>query len=71
MRQCFMKSCMLTGTGQIQQQASPGYTALLETTEALVEDGEETRTVKRLNYEKFFDAIETANHDKWDEAAPT
>lgn len=57
--------------GQIQQQASPGYTALLETTEALVEDGEETRTVKRLNYEKFFDAIETANHDKWDEAAPT
>lgn len=57
--------------GQIQAQPSPGYTALLETVEALVEDGEETRTVKRLNYEKFFDALETANHDKWDDAAPS
>ena len=36
-----------------------------------MEDGEEIRTVKHLNYEKFFDAVETANHDKWDEAAPT
>lgn len=57
--------------GKIRKEPSSGYTALLETTEALVEDGNWTRTVKRPNYEKFFDAIETANHDKWDDAAPT
>ncbi len=57
--------------GQIQEQQASGYTALLETVEALVEDGEKVRTIARPNYEKFFDAIETANHDKWDEAAPT
>lgn len=56
--------------GMIGEAAQPGYSALLETTEALVEDGADTRTVLRLNYEKFFDAVETANHDKWDEAAP-
>ena len=57
--------------GTIQARPSPGYTALLETEKVLMEDGEEIRTVKHLNYEKFFDAVETANHDKWDEAAPT
>ncbi len=57
--------------GKIQEHSSGGYTAILETTEALAEDGTKTRTVKRLNYEKFFDAVETANHDKWDDAAPT
>lgn len=57
--------------GLIQKEQNPGYTALLETVEALVEDGEKTRTVTRLNYQKFFDAIEVANHDKWDDAAPT
>ena len=57
--------------GLIQKEQNPGYTALLETVEALVEDGEKTRTVTRLNYQKFFDAIEAANHDKWDAAAPT
>ena len=57
--------------GRIQEQQAPGDTALLETVEVLVEDGETVRTVMRPNYEKFFDAIETANHDKWDDAAPT
>ena len=57
--------------GKIQEHPSGGYTAILETTEVLAEDGTKTRTVKRLNYEKFFDAVETANHDKWDDAAPT
>ncbi len=56
--------------GVIREDAQPGYSAILETVEALVEDGADTRTVRRLNYEKFFDAIETANHDKWDDAAP-
>lgn len=57
--------------GRIQEQQAPGDTALLETVEVLVEDGETVRTMMRPNYEKFFDAIETANHDKWDDAAPT
>ena len=54
--------------GRIQE---PGDTALLEMTEALVEDGKTVRTTMRPNYKKFFDAIDTANHDKWDDAAPT
>lgn len=56
--------------GMISEKAQSGYSAILETVEALVEDGADTRTVLRLNYEKFFDAMETANHDKWDDASP-
>ena len=54
--------------GKIQEHPSGGYTAILETTEALPEDGTKTRTVKRLNYEKFFDAMAVANRDKWQQA---
>lgn len=39
--------------GLIHDKANPGYTAVLETNGA-------------LNYEKFFDAIRTANTDRWD-----
>ncbi|MFR5731832.1 MAG: hypothetical protein ACLUD2_07675 [Clostridium sp.] len=37
-----------------------------------MEDGKTVRTTKiRQIYKKIFDAIDTANHDKWDDAAPT
>ncbi len=57
--------------GAHQKEQLPGFTALLETVEALAEDGDKTRMVSRLNYRKFFDAISTANHDKWDDASPS
>ena len=32
-----------------------------------MEDGDgQTREVENYNYDKFFDALQTANHDKWD-----
>lgn len=67
----FHESLYACRNGQILEQPSSGYTALLETIEVLAEDGAGTRKIKRLNYEKFFDAMETANHDKWDEASST
>lgn len=57
--------------GQIEETAQKGYTAILETRERLVEDGDKTRTIKSYNYEKFFDALDVANTDKWDDASPT
>ena len=53
----------------INEDQNQGYTSILETTEALVEDGDSTRTVKAYNYDKFFDAIAVANNDKWDDAS--
>lgn len=44
---------------------------VLETREIQMEDGEKLRTIEEYNYEKFFDALETANHDKWDDRAPS
>lgn len=55
--------------GMINEDQNQGYTSILETTEALVEDGDSTRTVKAYNYDKFFDAIAVANNDKWDDAS--
>lgn len=55
----------------INEEQNPGYTAILETTEQLVEDGAGTRIISSYNYQKFFDAVTVANHDKWDNAAPT
>lgn len=57
--------------GFLQESQNPGYTAILETEERLVEDGVGVRLVKAYNYDKFMDAIAVANQDKWDEAAPT
>lgn len=55
--------------GFINTDQNPGYTRILETVPQTVKDesgGE--REVLRYNYEKFFDAINTANSDKWDRA---
>lgn len=52
---------------QIKEEQNPGYTRLLETVTRAEknEDGEIRQTVV-YHYEKFFDAVKTANHDKWD-----
>lgn len=57
--------------GLIHEDQNSGYTAVLETVERLAEDGAGSRMVKAYNYDKFFEAIAVANHDKWDDAAPT
>ncbi len=57
--------------GLIHENQNNGCTAILETVERPTEDGAGTRPVKTYNYDKFFDAIAVANHDKWDDAAPT
>ncbi len=54
--------------GMIEENQNPGYTRLLETENQMIEDGAgKTREVKSYNYEKFFAALQTANHDKWDQ----
>lgn len=55
----------------INEEQNSGYTAILETSDQLVEDAAGTRIVSNYNYEKFFDAMAVANNDKWDLAAPT
>lgn len=55
----------------INDGQNSGYTAILETSDQLVEDAAGTRVVSGYNYEKFFDAVAVANNDKWDIAAPT
>ena len=44
------------------------YTRILETTEETIPDGSTngTTVINSYNYEKFFDAINVANVDKWD-----
>ena len=55
------------GNGMIEESQNTGYTRLLETRTQTMEDGAgQTREVKSYNYDKFFDALQTANHDKWD-----
>lgn len=56
---------------KIKEEPEKGYTAILETTWRTAEDKEGIRVVKAYNYEKFFDAIQVANHDKWDDRAPS
>ena len=55
--------------GLINENQETGYTAILETTLSHETDanGNEKET-RRLNYEKFFDAVRVANQDKWDKA---
>lgn len=43
-----------------------GYTRILEMCPVFVEDGTETKRIETYNYEKFFDAINAANMDRWD-----
>lgn len=54
----------------INTDQNPGYTSILETTVMPVDDVGTAGTAKteRYNYEKFFDAINVANSDKWDRA---
>ena len=53
--------------GLINASQNPGYTALLEKTAQTVKDESgNDRTVSRYNYEKFFEAVNVANSDKWD-----
>lgn len=55
--------------GKINEDPNPGYTAILEKTEhGRAENG--SRPEESYNYEKFFDAMNVANVDKWDDAAP-
>ena len=55
----------------IRGEQNGGYTRILETVEKKVESGTDTITVQEYNYEKFFDAIEVANVDKWDDQNQT
>ncbi len=56
--------------GEINEEANHGYTAVLEKAERSIMENGKRSTVKEYNYQKFFDAIMVANHDKWDDAAP-
>lgn len=58
-------------TAQIRKQANQGYTRLLELEDKLVQGPAGPVTVQEYNYEKFFDALETVNTDKWDTKAQT
>lgn len=53
-------------SGFINPDQNPGYTAILEKTKQSVKDeAGNDREVSRYNYDKFFDAINVANDDKW------
>ncbi len=53
--------------GLISGEPKKGYTRLLETEKKTAKDkGETAENLERYNYEKFFHAVHTANHDKWD-----
>ena len=53
-------------TNKLNVDKNNGYTRLLETIVNVKNDGIKTRYVEEYNYEKFFDAINSANEDKWD-----
>lgn len=52
--------------GFINGNQNNGYTDLLETISAKTESSAGARSVSAYNYDKFFDAINVANDDKWD-----
>ena len=58
-------------TDQIRAKQNTGYTRILETVDRTVESGDKTITVQEYNYDKFFDALEVANTDKWDDQNQT
>ncbi len=47
------------------------YKRILETIELPLDNGGEQQVIEAYNYEKFFHAMRVANHDKWDDAAPS
>lgn len=54
--------------GFINESQNNGYTSVLETISVKADNGSEARNISIYNYEKFFDAINVANADKWDHA---
>ena len=52
--------------GFINESQNNGYTSVLETISVKADSGSEARNISVYNYEKFFDAINVANADKWD-----
>ena len=55
-------------TDKLNAAANTGYTRLLEHSIIRTEDGSSYKDLENYNYDKFFDAIRVANHDKWDDA---
>lgn len=53
--------------GLINEKQNVGYTAVLETVEEVDNKNGAARTVSKYNYDKFFDAMDAANVDKWDD----
>ncbi len=52
--------------GYINGNQNNGYTSVLETISARTDSSTGARIVSVYNYDKFFDAINVANDDKWD-----
>lgn len=51
---------------KIYTEGRDGHFRVLETVSAVAEDGTgKTRVIDQYNYEKFFDAVRTADADKW------
>ena len=61
----------VAGSDAIRAEPNQGYTRILETVERQVESGNGVITIQEYNYEKFFDALETVNVDKWDDKNQT
>lgn len=65
------KNTNVDTTDTLRDNANTGYTRILESIDVEMEDGGTLRTIRTYNYDKFFDALAVANHDKWDDADPT
>lgn len=65
------KNTNVAGNSKLRADQNAGYTRILETVDRIVESGTGTITVQEYNYDKFFDAMEVANTDKWDDQNQT
>lgn len=54
-------------TDNLMDTVNKGYTRILETEQIKIENGTSLTEIQSYNYEKFFDAINAANADKWDD----
>lgn len=65
----YVGTCTNVGlSDKINENQNAGYTRLLEMTGKTMENGAgKTLTIDSYNYEKFFDALNAANTDKWDD----
>ncbi len=52
--------------GFINESQNNGYTSVLETISVKADSSAEARMISVYNYDKFFDAVNVANDDKWD-----